>query len=315
MPKTILFLLILSLNLVAYCQAPFNNVIDFILKKFEDHDVVAIGERHWGQLDSDLRMALIYHPEFPKIVDDILIEFGNSLYQDLLDRYVYGGPVSYEEVAIVWQNTTQIGTWDAEIYGTFFKSVREINLKLPQDQKVRILAGGQPIDWSKINSAKDLSLQTKSFPVDRGSYPVIIAEKEVLNKNRKAIAIFGHNQIDKSSGQVVGGINTIRPNSAYSIGTTRAYFGDDNYFERSYSQQKSPLIIELASHPARNFDADRFFGFKRRDEGSLYRMLDAVLFFGQLEDLRTEAPIRSAEYESELARRRMIRSESRRYQE
>ena len=194
-----------TLNLTVNNQSVMDKVSSQILQKYDNYDLVAIGERHWGQLDADLRMAIVNNPDFPNKVDDVLIEFGNSLYQSLLDSYVFGDDITYDEVAVVWQNTTQVGVWEPDIYGLMIKSIRELNFKLPKGQKVRVLAGGLPIDWSKITSGKDYAKQIATFHKDRGSYPALIAEKEILNKNRKAIAFFGHGQIDKNSGQVITG--------------------------------------------------------------------------------------------------------------
>jgi hypothetical protein len=59
------------------------------------------------------RLSLIQDPRFPATVNDIVVESGNSLYQDIMDRFVRGEDVRDKDLRQVWQNTTQVGTvWD-----------------------------------------------------------------------------------------------------------------------------------------------------------------------------------------------------------
>jgi hypothetical protein len=60
------------------------------------------------------------------VVDDIVVEFGNALYQDTIDRFVSGQPVDNADLRPVWRNTTQSPgeTWDAPVYEQFFRTVR-----------------------------------------------------------------------------------------------------------------------------------------------------------------------------------------------
>ena len=39
---------------------------------------------------NDVILALVREPSFPKTVNDIAVECGNSLYQPVLDRYIAG---------------------------------------------------------------------------------------------------------------------------------------------------------------------------------------------------------------------------------
>jgi hypothetical protein len=46
---------------------------------------------------------LIHIPAFSEKVNDIEVEFGNSLYQPMLDRYIAGEDVPFTEVQKVWR--------------------------------------------------------------------------------------------------------------------------------------------------------------------------------------------------------------------
>jgi hypothetical protein len=73
-------------------------------------------------------------PRLPGVVNDIVVEFGNTLYQDTIDAFVLNGqPVADADLRPVWRNTTQspVQTWDAPVYEQFFRRVRAVNWTLP----------------------------------------------------------------------------------------------------------------------------------------------------------------------------------------
>ena len=62
----------------------------------ETHDIVMIGEIHGNKQEYEWLTSLIATPEFADRVDDIVMEFGNSLYQKSVDRYIAGEDVPVE---------------------------------------------------------------------------------------------------------------------------------------------------------------------------------------------------------------------------
>src|SRR6476646_8064394 len=117
--------------------AGWDNVVKGLLSAFDKADVVALGEDHWRNVDSELRIRLIRHPGFPQKARFIIVESGNSLYQPILDRYIQGEDVSRTELQQVWQNTTQIAVWDSPLYADFLAAVRDVNRNLPRDRRLR----------------------------------------------------------------------------------------------------------------------------------------------------------------------------------
>ena len=120
-----------------------------ILEMFKTHDVVALSEgNHGNEQGHAFRLALIRDPRFSAAVNDIVVEFGNAHYQAVIDRFVQGEPVAYEELRKVWQDTTQRGTvWDRPIYEEFYRAVRDVNAALPVERRLRVLLGDPPMDW------------------------------------------------------------------------------------------------------------------------------------------------------------------------
>src|SRR5205809_4278045 len=118
-------------------------IVRTLISAFDQADIVALGEWHGLlSLDSDLRIALVRHPDFAKKVRTIVVEFGSTSEQSTLDRYIRGENVSRAQLEQVWKTTTN-GVWDSPIYADFFAAVREVNSKLPADARVRVL-GGDP---------------------------------------------------------------------------------------------------------------------------------------------------------------------------
>jgi hypothetical protein len=79
-----------------------------LVSVFDQTDIVALGEEHEWKPDSDLRIALVRHPDFAKKVRSIVVEFGSTSHQSTLDRYIGGEDVPRAELEQVWK-TTQVG--------------------------------------------------------------------------------------------------------------------------------------------------------------------------------------------------------------
>ncbi len=156
-----------------------------VIAAFDRVNLVALGERHWAREDAQFRLSLIQNPAFARKVNDIVIEFGNPLYQAALDRFVYGEEVPSAELRKVWQDTTQPGTWDSPVYEAFILAVRSVNASLPSGRRLRVLAGDLPMDWSAMAPGKLLSLDA------RDASAATVIQREVLAKNRKALVLFG----------------------------------------------------------------------------------------------------------------------------
>src|SRR3954469_14793290 len=80
--------------------------ISAIIDAFRSHSVVALGEGHGNEQGHAFRLSLIRDPRFAATVNDIVVECGNARYQELIDRFMSGGDVPYEQLRQVWQNTT-----------------------------------------------------------------------------------------------------------------------------------------------------------------------------------------------------------------
>lgn len=160
-----------------------------LLAAFDRYDVVAMPAGHGIKDLDDLILTLVRNPAFSKKVNDIEIECGNSLYQDVLDRYTTGADVSFRDVQKVWRNTTQPSCGLCAFYEQIIPLVRAINRKLPPGKGIRVLGGDPPFDWDQIKSSQDMQKALQS--VHRDTNIAAVMEKEVLSKHRKALMLMG----------------------------------------------------------------------------------------------------------------------------
>ncbi len=160
------------------------NAIDGVIAAFDSHSIVALGEgMHNNEQGHLFRLSLIRDPRFAATVDDIVVEFGNARFQDVMDRFVNGEDISHAILRKVWQDTTQShGVWDVPIYEEFFSAVRAVNQTLPKDQRLRVLLGDPPIDWEYWSDDQKW---------DRDGYPAELIQREVIAKHRRALVIYG----------------------------------------------------------------------------------------------------------------------------
>jgi hypothetical protein len=164
------------------------NAVAAILDAFRTHSVVALDEEHTDERAHSFRLALIREPRFPLVVNDIVVEFGNSLHQNVLDRFVAGEQVADDTLRRIWQDTTQAHTiWDRPIYEEFFRAVRTVNAALPSGRRLRVLLGDPPIDWTKVSTPQEL----RNASAGRGSHPVDVIRREVMAKQRRALVVYG----------------------------------------------------------------------------------------------------------------------------
>jgi hypothetical protein len=170
------------------------SAIDGVLQAFDSYPVVAIGDEHGVEQLGEFYQALLRSPEFAKKVDALVLEYGNARYQELVDRYVNGEDVPYAELQKVWSDAVGKQPGPTEVmYPQLFAAVRAVNQSLPDDQKLRILLGDPPIDWSAVKSREDV----QRFQSQRDTHFAQVVTGEVLDKGLKALVIIGRGHLDR----------------------------------------------------------------------------------------------------------------------
>jgi hypothetical protein len=158
--------------------------VDGIIDVFTTHDVVALGEGdHGNEQGAAFRTKLYRDPRFQAVVNDIVVESGNGRYQAMMDRYIAGETVPEKELRMAWLETTQpTDVWDSDIYADMFRTIREVNQKLPKAKQLRVLLGDTPYPYDPANPRA--MRRSDTFPAE-------LIEREVIAKKRKALIVYG----------------------------------------------------------------------------------------------------------------------------
>jgi hypothetical protein len=145
-----------------------------IIDALRSHQIVALGDWHHNLQLHELRLDLIRDPSFPTVVDDIVVEFGATEHQDIINRYVAGDDIPYEELRRVWVEAPSAldpSAWDRPDTYEFFRTVREVNSNLPDVDRLRVVAGDAGYD----------SMEDEAGLIMR----------EVTDHDRNALIVFG----------------------------------------------------------------------------------------------------------------------------
>jgi hypothetical protein len=71
-------------------SAGIDGIARTLISVFDQADIVALGETHVRRMDTDLRIAVVRHPDFARKVRSVVVEFGSTTEQPTLDRYIRG---------------------------------------------------------------------------------------------------------------------------------------------------------------------------------------------------------------------------------
>jgi hypothetical protein len=166
------------------------NAITGILDAFRRHDIVGLGDAHGDQQGEQFQLALIRDPRFPAVAHDIVIETGNSKYQDVVDRFVRGEAVDPDVLRRPWLDTTQQQVASLQP-PAMVMAVRDVNRALSPDRQLRVLLGEPPIDWEALRTPKEYEEWAAEPRFDRDAFAVELLKSQVLAKKRRALLTYG----------------------------------------------------------------------------------------------------------------------------
>jgi len=278
-----------------------------VLRAFDDHNIVMFGEAHGCKQEYEWLRELVATPEFADRVDDIVVEFGNSLYQDSVDRYIAGESLPLAQVQQAWLNV--IGAIDAPspVYESFYKAVREANLKRRGKRQMRILLGGPPADWDTIRNREALI----PFLENRDTWYARQVKEEVLAKKRRALLIMGAGHFQRITPRGPGLHYIEQQLRAAGAGTWLIVFDTKIYDDpqKRFAAWPLPAIVDLRGNWVGDIPASEedFPGGSPK----LGDTADALLIVARAREGLTVLSVPRAElegtaYATELDRRMMI---------
>ena len=174
----------------------FASAADAVVEAFLDHRAVAIGEIHGSHAIHTFFHELLGDPRLVGVLNDIAVEFGSARHQAMIDGYVRGDDLPEADLELAWTDTTQrSGVWNSPVYREFFERIRALNAERRPDERIRVLLGDPPIDWSAITDTGDCNdddphcLDHWLFQRDVRFAEVVRSES--LSKGRRVLVIAG----------------------------------------------------------------------------------------------------------------------------
>jgi hypothetical protein len=174
--------------------------LQFVADKFDNHDVVLIGEMHWKKQDVDFVKKLIPYLYQTKGIKVFAWEFGASDFQNEVDSLV--NAPEFDRKRAIALSRRACFFWNFEEYLDIFRIIWEINQTIPSDQeKFRFLHLGSDFNPRKLRS-KDPAIKNKEmlrFFYDEKMGRII--EAEVIKKHKKALWYSGAHHAFTKYGQ------------------------------------------------------------------------------------------------------------------
>lgn len=235
--KYIIFLL-LVIAVKIHSQYITYSPASFLNQQFEKYNIICLDEGPHGTLQSHAFIrTLLSNDSVSSKLNYLIVEFANIIYQDILDKYIYGEEVPDIELQKIWRNSTQAHSplYEMPVYKKLLETIRDINRI--SGNKIRVLAGDPEIDWKEIQTTNDFF---KSI-TQRDVFPSELAIKYGIKKNSKVLLIYGGEHITKNSDNSKDStfwtipyyINHKYPKSVFTIGILNSKSINSNIFVNS----------------------------------------------------------------------------------
>lgn len=247
-------------------KARLRNIVKGILAAWDKADVVCLGEDHGSKNDSDLRIALIEDPDFVRRANVIIVEFADSVHQDLLDRLALEGEdIPREQLRAVWKDTSGKAVWESTIYEAFLRAVRKVNLALPRNQRIRLLGGDN------------------SNERNRGRFIREAVSREILGKGLKGLAIYGAGHCQCRGMGFPGELESQYPGKIWAAFN----FYDVDEGRRIFGLGDEPKLIAITGTDKAKLPAGRmFFMGRHNDPATLGDIVNAIVYYGNARDIK-----------------------------
>jgi len=216
-----------------------------VLHAFETHDIVIIGEIHGNKQEYEWLRSLVVTPEFADRVDDIVMEFGNSLYQKSVDRYIAGEDIPTDQVQKAWRNMVGAIGPPSPVYASLYQAVRETNMKRPGKHQMRVLCADPYINWEKVKDREDI----EPYLSHRDEWFTEVVKEDVLAKHHRALLVMGWGHFLRGQGP-----NYIEPHlrkagaKTYLIVFGTNVVGGYDDLDYRFDSWPTPSVVALANN-------------------------------------------------------------------
>lgn len=303
-------------NFINYIKAHGKEPKNYVLEKLAKHKLVIYGEVHRRPVSWNLLRQVIADPRFVETTGTVFMEFG-SYNQEELDRFYKQEELDKSLLLNIF-GRQQLGGWTDKGQFDFMISLRELNKKLPDDKKIKVICADEQMAWPSVKTAEDFQSQLKNMK-DRNTQMADIIEQtiQLSADSRNSLFIVGYGHGYKSHvpgtfstppGQIPAlsagaqlvqrfsdhDIFSIFPHSP-SMSNTRGSEGKlrnglfDYVFEMNGNM---PLAFDLKNSRFGKEPFDAMIPMKFNPKAESYSdNFDGYIFFGKLEDEEKGAPL------------------------
>lgn len=273
------------------------NAEDYIIQAFKKCNIIGLGEgRHHLENSHQFFKKMFDNKIIQETINIVIVEFANTNYQDILDRYIFGEEVPINELRKVWRESTQSieRFGEATIYFELLKKIRTLNLSLSKNNKIRVLGGDPPIDWKTVRSLKDYNKSNSQ----RDIYPAELAIEYGVNRSMKVLVIYAEYHITKMMDKTASDQPSITAyvNNRYPGAMKVIAVLNPQEFQLEEQTKNCPLysIIDFSMGEIGNLPAEKYFTqiFNKDGKVTLFEgckvkeLFDAFLYIGPPESWR-----------------------------
>ncbi|TKJ42413.1 hypothetical protein CEE37_01650 [candidate division LCP-89 bacterium B3_LCP] len=197
----------LMANLSGYLKDQQQTPEEYILNKFEQHDVIFIGEYHRIKQNVELisRLIPILHQNG---IYYLCTEFARREDQHLIDSLLTSP--EYDEALARLITFNQYVFWGFQEYCDIYKSAWELNHNLPEEsRKFRILGVNDSPDWSYVKTPRDRDKHEVMKKVWQGGgehlWAKVILDEVIANGERTLVYSGIHHAFSEYKQPIVSG--------------------------------------------------------------------------------------------------------------
>jgi hypothetical protein len=228
----------------AFCPPGYGAVADSVAAQFDTHQFVFMGSTHGWKKQHDFQLCLLSRPAFQRRVTDVMVEWGNPVYQNLVDRYLLKlEPIPIDSLAPVWIDTDAPDLWGRlTLMPAFYEAVRKINEQLEPARRIRVIGGCEPIDWSKVQTQEDVA----RYAYKSNWAAHVIMEHYAPEPSQKLFVIYGEGHVNRRGTLTAEARHKVSLDQWFMVGVIRERGTDDNLIAR-LGDPAQPFYVGTAS--------------------------------------------------------------------
>jgi hypothetical protein len=226
----------LKLQLLDYLEAYGEDPPEYVVGKFDEYDVVFLGEYHRIR-HNPLFVAELVPKLYEAGVTNLGVEFACTIDQGRIDSLLSYTEYYNEDLARDIQWRFRGGWWPYKEYLEIYRSVWEVNSsQSPGEEPFRILALSPAINYDKLlrGTAEENEEERRASVGVYDTTMALVIKEEVLDNSEKALVYCGmHHSFTKYRQPVVSGGEFIR------LGEARA----GNILVRDYDARAATIFL------------------------------------------------------------------------